>query len=131
MHKNGKPVFDEARSRFPFFMQTPVNQRSSSTLNLYTGVHDGYTGSVPISQTLEMYNKIVQDFDPQEISALIPIEHRYTLLKRRRLKIDLNEQEKFLNGEVLYNKSFKNVVNVLIFESGHEMPAGDSLPSIE
>lgn len=129
--KNGVPDFDEARNRSPFFMQTPVNLRSSSTLNLYTGVHDGYTGSVPISQTLEMYNKIVKDFDPQEINALIPIEHRYTLLKRRRLKIDLNEQEKFLNREVLYNKSFKNVVNVLIFDGGHEMPAGDSLQSIE
>src|SRR5690606_8484202 len=73
----------EARSRSPYFMETPIKKRAGTTLKLYVGLHDGYTGSVPITQTLEMYNKILNDFDSNEVKSQIPIDDTYTLLKRR------------------------------------------------
>lgn len=128
---NDTPNFEEARKRSPFFMHTPTTQRITSTLNLYCGLHDGYTGSVPISQTLELYNKIVKDFDSREQLSLIPLSHIYTLLKRRQLDGRFNEKRKFQGRKIHYERSFKNKVNVLVFEGGHEMPERDSLQFIE
>ena len=50
-------------ARSPFYMHTPVEKRKNSKLYIYAGIHDGYEGSVPISQSLAFYNKVVADFD--------------------------------------------------------------------
>src|SRR5690606_40223292 len=55
-------------------MPTPVKQRKDATLHIYAGINDGYTGSVPISHSLELYNKVVKDFDKGAKKQLIPLE---------------------------------------------------------
>src|SRR5690606_23758134 len=55
----------EARRRSPVVQDFPVGKRQNSSLYIYEGVHDGYTGSVPITHSLKMYNRLVADLKYQ------------------------------------------------------------------
>lgn len=52
----------EARKRSPLYQKIPRKQRRTSRLYLYTGVHDGYKGSVPVTHSLNMYNRVVGEW---------------------------------------------------------------------
>lgn len=119
-----KPLnIDEAKKRSPFYMATPTELRQFSKLNLYVGIHDGYTGSVPVAHTLKMYNKVVQDFQPDAKKQLIPEEYMHTMVKERSLPGYASEGT-YLGRKILYQNTYKHLVNVLVFEGTHEMPAG-------
>jgi lysophospholipase L1-like esterase/dienelactone hydrolase len=130
----GDPVrFDalEARKRSPLFMDTPLARSTHSKLFLHVGVHDGYTGSVPITQTLEFYNNVVRDFAPAELEALVPAEIAETLLRQRTLpEAGLVARPK--HGDTIYARRFQDRVQLEVFEGGHEMlveRALDHVPS--
>lgn len=129
---SGKPDslnIDEAQKRSPFFMEMPQN-RKESQLSLYCGVHDGYIGSVPITQSVHFYNKIISDMDSSNTRAIIPQTDIETLLRQRNYGLKTNENT-LLGREVIYSRSFKDKVKVAVFEGGHEMPKGDVLGLIE
>jgi hypothetical protein len=73
----------EARFRSPVYMETPVRKRKNAKLFLYCGIHDGYNGSVPITHTIDFYNKVVADFDSKQSDARVPVEIREKLLRQR------------------------------------------------
>lgn len=52
----------EARRRSPLYGVIPRKQRRTSQLFIYAGVHDGYTGSVPVTHAVNMYNRVVGDW---------------------------------------------------------------------
>jgi len=108
---------EEARRRSPLFMDTPVKGRLDSRLNIYAGVHDGYTGSVPITQSLKFYNKVIQDFGAKT-DDLIQDDVMLELLTMRSLPtlpgIAIGDRD------VVYTKAFKNI-SITIFEGRHEM----------
>lgn len=52
----------EARKRSPLYQKIPRKQRRASQLFIYAGVHDGYKGSVPITQSIYMYNRVVGEW---------------------------------------------------------------------
>jgi pimeloyl-ACP methyl ester carboxylesterase len=121
----------EARKRSPLFMDMPLARRAYSKLFLHVGVHDGYTGSVPITQTLEFYNKVVRDFAPAECEALVPGEIAETLLRQRSApEAGLGGRPK--HGDTIYTRRFQDRVQLDVFEGGHEMVvvrALDNVPS--
>ncbi len=117
---------EEAEKRSPFFMDTPVEKRSNSKLNLYAGIHDGYTGSVPVTHTLQLYNKVVRDFQPDAKATLIPDEYIHTMVKTRSLP-GFEDAGTYLDRKIIYQNNYKHLVNVTIFEGTHEMPPGDVL----
>lgn len=119
----------EARTRSPFFMETPIEKRQNSSLNLFCGIHDGYTGSVPVSQTLQLYNKVVRDFDQDAGSSLIPAEYITTMLKNRSLP-GIGNLGQLLNRKIIYRNHYQNRVHLTVFEGGHEMPPGDVLAHV-
>lgn len=45
--------------RSPLKQNFPIEKRKNSRLYIYTGIHDGYKGSVPITHSLNMYNRLV------------------------------------------------------------------------
>ena len=45
---NGKMNWDELDRRSPVKLPFPAAKRKNATLNIYAGIHDGYTGSVPV-----------------------------------------------------------------------------------
>ncbi len=124
-----RPDLEEARKRSPFYMEKPVTDRSRSKLNLYCGIHDGYTGSVPVSHTLKMYNKLVKSFDPRAITSLVPEEYVHTMVRERTLP-GAGEQGDFMGRKVIYKNHYQDKLKLIVFEGGHEMPPGDALAHI-
>jgi lysophospholipase L1-like esterase len=109
----------EAKKRSPYYMSTPTKKRQGSKLNLYAGIHDGYTGSVPITQSLLFYNKIVRDFDINESNAVIPENDIIELLSSR--NYNAAHKETIGNRMVHYEKTYLDKAKITIFEGGHEM----------
>ncbi len=109
----------EARMRSPHFMPTPVQKRADATLLMYAGIHDGYTGSVPVTQSLKFYNKVVRNFDANNQSHTISIGEMLLLLERRnsqfRLRREINK------GDIHFQRNYQDKVQMVIFEGGHEM----------
>lgn len=109
----------EARQRSPYFMLTPVRRRANSKLFIFAGIHDGYTGSVPISQSLNFYNKVVKDFEPGHTTSLISTDDMLALLARRTTTVSHpGELEK---GYIHYQKRYRDKLQLTIFEGGHEI----------
>ncbi|MCA1761093.1 MAG: prolyl oligopeptidase family serine peptidase, partial [Bacteroidales bacterium] len=112
------PGVEEAIKRSPVYMQVPVKKRQQSKLYIYTGIHDGYTGSVPITQSLNFYNKVISDFDSSAGSALISQEDIIEMLASRYYEA---ENKNTLGGRTVhYHKQYKNLVEITVFEGSHE-----------
>ena len=111
---------EEARARSPYFMDTPASLRRNSTLNIYCGIHDGYTGSVPITQSINFYNKLVRDMKGKK-SDLVPVDDALIMLSQR--TFNPGEEKRLILPEgrsIHYQKQFQSI-NLIIFEGGHEM----------
>lgn len=111
---------DEAVSRSPFYMEAPVKKRENSKLFLYCGVHDGYTGSVPISQTIDFYNKIVTGFEIENTNSKVPAETREIMLRQQNLP-GTQINGKVGDRKIIYKNSFQDKVFLNVFEGSHEM----------
>lgn len=120
---------EEAKRRSPVFMPTPVARRANSKLSIYCGIDDGYTGSVPITHSLRMYNKIVRDFAPASIPSLVSTEEMEMLLRQRNAG-PAGTGRKFSGRDVIYARRYEDKVQVLVFDGGHEMPVGQALDHI-
>lgn len=109
----------EAIKRSPLYMTTPVENRRQSKLFIYTGIHDGYTGSVPITQSIKFYNKVVQDFDGQNSTALVPENDMANMVTSRSFPAKSNK--KLGDRNVHYKIQYKDLVTLTVFEGTHEM----------
>ncbi|MEO9893015.1 GDSL-type esterase/lipase family protein [Aurantibacter sp.] len=108
----------EAIERSPFYMKTPVENRKKSKLFLYAGIHDGYTGSVPITQSLDFYNKIVSSFDSLETAALVPQKDIIEMLTSRNFSSKVKDS---IAGRLVhYKKTYRDLMKITIFEGTHE-----------
>ena len=108
---------EEARNRSPLFMVAPTDKRKGSRLTIYAGIHDGYEGSVPVSQSLNFYNKVIKDngaSDDQLIS-----ENEILKLVSMRMYPTLTDK-KIGDRNVIYERNFKNI-SLILFEGRHEM----------
>lgn len=119
----------EAKKRSPLWMNTPVETRMNSKLSIYAGIHDGYDGSVPVTHSLEMYNKVVKDFNPRETNALIPeSEIRQIAVSRY---IPGKRKPQIGDRDIHYTLQYDNKVQIVIFEGGHEMLSSIALDHID
>lgn len=118
----------EARRRSPIFMDYRPGWRKDAYLHIYTGITDGYNGSVPITHSIEFYNRIIRLKHPGEEELIVPDSLVISLLARR-----------YNPGTVMTNKiagrkvilSAGNAVTTLvIFDGGHEMLAPHALSLI-
>jgi lysophospholipase L1-like esterase/pimeloyl-ACP methyl ester carboxylesterase len=108
---------DEARKRSPFFI--PYSKTNwSRQLFLYAGIHDGYNGSVPITQTLNFFNKVVKELYPGTDNVLVSQEEMLELVVKRSFPSQ-NLNKRLGDRKVHYFKSTGNV-SVNIFEGKHE-----------
>lgn len=112
---------EEARKRSPFHMEYSSVLRKNTQLSIYTGVHDGYTGSVPITHSIHMYNKLLEEiytggaYDQEKVSDKTIIN---LLSKRMQPEADtsltLGDRKIHLLRETPH-------LSLLVFEGGHEM----------
>ncbi len=124
-------VFDEekARERSPLFWETPIKKRRNSILQIYAGVHDGYTGSVPISQSIKFYNKLLIDTDETDDARYVSAEDASIMLKTQSFPTK-KPIKKIDNRAVLYQKSSKKIT-LTIFEGTHEILKNVALDLID
>ena len=119
---------EEAIRRSPYYMKTPVEKRKDSKLWIYAGIHDGYTGSVPITQSLLFYNKVVKDYDLSENAALIPEQDIIELVSSRNF---VNKQNNTIGNRLIhYERNYRDKIRLVIFEGEHEMLSDIALDHI-
>lgn len=116
---NGKG-FDavEARRRSPVFMDYQPELRKNSALNIYTGIHDGYTGSVPITQSTNMFNKLLKDIYPEKSREVISDSLKLILLEKR---MNPGESYGFIGERLIHLQRILPKLSITVFEGGHEM----------
>jgi dienelactone hydrolase len=120
---------EEAERRSPFFMETPVSSRKHSVLNIYCGIHDGYTGSVPITQSIRFYNKLVRDMKGGK-KALVPPEDITVMLSQRTFQpADPAPCIQPEGRRIHYRKQYRSV-SLTIFEGSHELLPGAAMEDL-
>lgn len=121
----------EARRRSPIFQDFPKEKRQNASLYIYEGIHDGYTGSVPITHSLNMYNRLAAELkykvtDLDSIGQLARLDNDLVsaneiidLLTKRTLPLSI-QPEKDLFGRQVYLEKSVGTIHLTIFEGGHE-----------
>lgn len=124
-------VFDDqkARERSPLFWETPVRKRRNSKLQIYAGIHDGYTGSVPISHSIKFYNKILIDAEEADNRRFVTADDATIMLKTQ--TFPSKKPAKLIdNRAIIYQKSSQKI-RLIIFEGTHEILRNVALDLIE
>ena len=120
---SGGNTFDaeKAKGRSPLFWTTPIKKRKKSHLQIYAGIHDGYTGSVPISHSINFYNKLLTDYKEKDKSKFVSADDASLMLKTQAFSNSNQKTTTLLDDRaILYQKSSKNI-QLTIFEGTHEI----------
>ena len=119
----------EARKRSPLFMDYKPDKRKGSFLNIYAGIHDGYTGSVPVSQSVDMFNKLLADIYPEKHGEKISESLELSLVAKQ---INTSIETNFVMGgrKVHLIRELPNL-NFIVFEGTHEMLVPQALSLIQ
>jgi len=115
--KNGILNETIARQKSPIYWATPINKLSSTKLFIYAGIYDGIQGSVPITQSINFYNKLLKDNLVSDTSKYVTIDEKLKLLESRK---PLGEYGSISGRKICLIKEFGNI-KLIIFEGSHEM----------
>ncbi|MGI6571855.1 MAG: alpha/beta hydrolase family protein [Fermentimonas sp.] len=108
---------EEAKKRSPIFLPTPLSRVPQTKLFIYTGIYDGIQGSVPITHSINFYNKLLRDLSEKNFSKYVSDSEKLELLEFRK---PIGEFGYIANRRVCLQKETKNI-KLTIFEGGHEM----------
>lgn len=109
------PTVDEQyRKRSPL---TYLANAKGVTLHIHAGIHDGHTGSVPVSHSLNAFNKLAE---PADRLSLEEIQH---FVEKREvpphLRREINDPSYGMKRPLFRRTS--GSATVTIFEGGHEL----------
>lgn len=112
---------EEARKRSPVYQSFPKEARAGSSLHIYHGIHDGHKGNaVPISQSTQFFNKLMQELEAPDSLYVSDGELAY-MLAQRSFEPYISTPKKYLADRFIhYQKSFQSIT-LSIFEGRHEM----------
>ena len=105
---------EEAKARSPIFWDVPGRD---TRLHIYAGVFDGIQGSVPITQSINFYNKLVADLGAVDEKSQVSVEEKAWLLEHRMPSVAMGE---IGDRKICLQKQFKTI-DLIIFEGNHEM----------
>ncbi len=106
-----------AMNKSPIYWNTPSNKLSNSSLYIYAGIYDGIQGSVPITHSINFYNKVLKDLMVADALEYVSPEETLKLLEFRKPLGDLGS----ISGrKICLYKKFENI-KLTIFEGNHEM----------
>ncbi len=117
-----------ARKRSPLFMDYP-EKRKGASLNIYAGIHDGYTGSVPVSHSINMYNKLLDELYPEKHDQKISEDEAYSLVTKQ-INPDADPNAKIGDRKIELQKKVGNL-SFTLFDGTHEMLVPQALPLID
>jgi lysophospholipase L1-like esterase/pimeloyl-ACP methyl ester carboxylesterase len=121
---------EEALRRSPLMQKFPQDLRKNAKLYIYEGIHDGYEGSVPITHSINMYNRLVGELKygfscldqimPKAAidSSLVSGKEIIDLLTKQ-INPKFNKKETLFGRNIYLSREFKNI-SLTIFEGGHE-----------
>lgn len=115
---------DKMVKRSPLYWKTPVEKLNDSKLKIYTGIHDGYTGAVPIIHSISFFNKVVASLGGGKDDQVSCEEIKW-MLTTQTSPMYINK--KIGDRDIHYSKFYKNV-SLTIFEGGHEILVNEVLP---
>jgi len=107
----------EACKRSPMYWKTPVEKMKKSQLQIYVGVNDGIQGSVPITHSINFYNKVLDDLKEPDSNNYVSEDEKRKLLEFRKPLFNCGV---IGNRAVCLRKKSGNV-QLTIFMGGHEM----------
>jgi lysophospholipase L1-like esterase/pimeloyl-ACP methyl ester carboxylesterase len=108
----------EARKRSPVLMDFRHELRKDATLRIYTGIHDGYTGSVPVTHSINMFNKLLKDMYPENSAEHVSDSLKLVLLEKR---MNPAGTQGNLGDRKIHLQRWLPNLSLSIFEGGHEM----------
>jgi predicted peptidase len=109
----------KAKDRSPLYWKTPVKKRKKSVLQIYAGIHDGYTGSVPISQSINFYNKLLTDTKEKNSLKYVSDADAAVMLKEQ--KLPAKETALKIDGRKIHYYNASGKISITIFEGTHEI----------
>jgi len=106
-----------AMKKSPIYWKTPIKKLNTSELQIYAGVYDGIQGSVPITHSINFYNKVLKDMQVTDTTNYVNDSEKLKLLEYRK---SLGDFGKIANRKVFLKKRSGNL-SLTIFEGNHEM----------
>jgi pimeloyl-ACP methyl ester carboxylesterase len=109
-------TFDQnkAKERSPMFWDLPL--KPNGRLEIYAGIDDGYTGSVPIQHSIQFFNRIVEHYGYADSKV-----GQSDIIKLLSKGIERNSTASTIDDrEVVYKRDTK-LVSLVIFNGSHEM----------
>ncbi len=108
----------KARDRSPQFWETPVKKRRKSTIQIFAGIQDGHTGPVPISQSVNFYNKLLSNHGiADSLLYVSPTDLDY-MLKQQTFNVSTDLK---IGDRIIYYQKKSGRIMLTIFDGGHEM----------
>lgn len=107
----------DARHRSPLYAQTPLSKIGQTKLFIYAGVYDGIQGSVPITHSINFYNKILSDIGEKNSSDYVTEKEKLHLLEFRS---PIDELGYLDTRKICLQKEVKQI-KLTVFEGNHEM----------
>lgn len=108
---------DESKKRSPLYLKTPVDKFDETSIHIFAGINDGYNGAVPISHSINFYNKVIDDLGLSE-SDKVPFDKSEEMIHTKNLKE--TSSMKLGDRDLIYEKSIDNL-SINIFDGGHEI----------
>lgn len=105
---------DEARRRSPLYWEPPLEPRGR--LEIFAGINDGYTGSVPISQSILFFNKLVEHYGYTECKV-----GENDMIKLLTRGFETPGTPKKLGDRLVIYEKVTEPVSLIIFDGTHEM----------
>ena len=114
---NGQLDENSAKSKSPLYWETPTEKIRTTKLKIYAGVYDGIQGSVPITQSINFYNKVLTDMSCLDSSQYVNAKEIVHLLEKQ---TPLDSYGQIGNREIILKKEYKNI-KITIFDGKHEV----------
>jgi pimeloyl-ACP methyl ester carboxylesterase len=108
---------DIAKMKSPIYWKTPVEKLNTAEFQIYAGVYDGIQGSVPITHSINFYNKVLRDTSPADSSVYVSETEKLNLLEYRKALGDFGS---IADRKIFLRKRSGNL-GLTIFEGNHEM----------
>lgn len=108
---------DIAIKKSPIYWKTPVEKLNTTELQIFAGVYDGIQGSVPITHSINFYNKVLKDRLVTDSTLYVSDSEKLSLMEYRKALGDFGSIE---DRKVFLKKQSGNL-GLTIFEGNHEM----------
>ena len=104
----------EARKRSPLLWDLP--KKPNGNIEIYTGIRDGYDGSVPTSHSFLFYNKLAEHYG--DASTAVTVQEAIDLLSQG---VTLGQDLGKLHENAILFKRQTGPATLTIFDGRHEM----------